>query len=267
VSALVRVNIGEAGILLREFAGAAEGGATVDFGQFCRLLLFLRRRGREGRAKGGAAAAGGAGGGAGAAPLPPSSPPTPAALAAAAGEQPIAPPSPLEAQMLQRIFDSFDVHHEGRLHVREALVGLALLDGRASSEGGGRPPVELLRLAYRVLDEEGRGAVPKERLGGVLLTVYPGLLPARVAELTGGASGGRAAISEEMFLQWAAQPEVFQELDLFKERLLGLQKGDWLKGLAEAERAAKEAAAKGRRERRGGWWCCPPAKKGAEKSA
>ena len=69
-----------------------------------------------------------------------------------------------------------------------------------------------------------------------------------------------------MFLQWASQPAVFQELDLFKERLLGLQKGDWLKGLAEAERAAKEAAAKGKRERRGGV-CCPPAKKGAEKSA
>lgn len=228
VEELVKINLAEAKAILQEFA-AHTTGSSVNFTQFAQLLLDLRRRAK---AAGGAAAS------------PSESAATPLALAVAAGE-PTAPsaagPTALEMGMLQRLFDALDVNHDSKLDLRELLVGLALLDGRAKADLAGGPPVELLRLAFQVLDEEGRGRVSSERLKSVLLTVYPGLAEERLAELKAEACGGGGDITEETFLKWTAQKEVWSELELFKARFLGFPKGDFLEAAAKKAAAEKKA--------------------------
>jgi Ca2+-binding EF-hand superfamily protein/1-acyl-sn-glycerol-3-phosphate acyltransferase len=222
VAELVKINLAEAKAVLQEFAVHATGSSvnfTVNFTGFAKLLRDLRRR---------AKAAGGAA-------TPPSAG-TPLALAAAAGE-PAAPtaagPMALEEGVLQRLFDALDVHHEGKLNLREVLVGLALLNGRAQADQAGGPPVEQLRLAFAVLDEEKRGTVSRERLVSVLLSVYPGLAEERLAELANSAAGGGGDITEETFLEWAAQKDVWGELELFRAHFVGLPRGDVLKAMTK----------------------------------
>ena len=245
VRALVRITLAEAKLLLGEFAAQgpdAARGSSIGFEQFAALLLSLRKRQRAAAAAA-AADAGGGGGGDGA--DTPCSPATAALAGIAAGEGGGGGgggggSSALEQGVLRRLFDAVDVHHEGRLQLREVLVGLALLSDRGLDEAGGHG--ELLRLAFLVLDEEGRGVVGRDRLGRLLHAVWPTLSEERLGEVFGEAAGGGGAITEATFLSWAASPRVFAELAAFRERFLGLGGGDWL--------GEGAAAAAGQRRRR-----------------
>ena len=264
LSGLVRVAPWEAKRIVTEFAGVrpdASRGSTIDFHQFADLLLALRRAQKAGRA---APPEGGGG-----------DCPSPSALLSRAAALPAGAAAPsdsasqLELSFLHRLFDMFDVRgerrrhplfslhqrprrallyltltppppqvrHEGRLDLREVLVGLALLDDRGVEGDAPGEHRELLRLAFGLLDEDGSGAVGVERIRRVFHAVLPTLSEERVAELFTAAAGGGASVSEASFIAWASQPGVFPVVLQLRERFFGMQQSDWLQLLAPPKRS------------------------------
>ncbi len=234
---LVRVRPVEAKRIVKMFAQVQQEG-TVDFQQFAKLLLDIRKAEKMQEAANTEEKK------AAATPVSDIAPTPSDALRLAASEPPpsLPPSSPraaqLEQQFLRKLFDVFDVHHTGKLHLRELLVGLALLDDRGL---GGQPDEhqELLRVAFQLLDEDGRGRVNAERFARVFHFLLPTLAEERYAELFAVAAAGGTEITEEKFLVWARQPEVFPTVLKLRERLFGLRQGDWLLFLDPSKSAAE----------------------------
>ena len=234
---LVRVRPVEAKRIVKMFAQVQQEG-TVDFQQFAKLLLDIRKAEKMQEAANTEEKR------AAATPVSDIAPTPSDALRLAATEPPpsLPPSSPraaqLEQQFLRKLFDVFDVHHTGKLHLRELLVGLALLDDRGL---GGQPDEhqELLRVAFQLLDEDGRGRVNAERFARVFHFLLPTLAEERYDELFAVAAAGGTEITEEKFLVWARQPEVFPTVLKLRERLFGLRQGDWLLFLDPSKSAAE----------------------------
>lgn len=225
---LVRVGPKEAQRITKMF-GERQKDSTVDFTGFAQLLLDIRKAEKEEMQK----AANTEEKGAAATPDSEIAPTPSDALRLAATEPPLSlpPSSPraaqLEQQFLRKLFDVFDVHHTGKLHLREVLVGLCLLDDRGL---GGQPDEhqDLLSVAFQLLDEDRRGRVNAERFGRVFHFLLPTLAEERYDELFRAAAAGGTEITEDKFLVWARQPEVFPTVLKLRERLFGLKQGDWL---------------------------------------
>ena len=128
------------------------------------------------------------------------------------------------------------MRHEGRLDLREVLVGLALLDDRGVEGDAPGEHRELLRLAFGMLDEDGSGRVGVHRLRRVFQTILPTLSEERVTELFAAAAGGGAAVTEASFLAWACQPDVFPVVLQLRERYFGMKQSDWLQLLVPPKR-------------------------------
>ena len=116
-----------------------------------------------------------------------------------------------------------DVNEDGRVGLREVLVGLALLGDKDSEDlrGGGTgseataPHVNFLNLAFALLDPGEEGAVQRSELEGVIHMVWPHLSTQRLHEISGeAAAGGGDTISRESFMAWCAKPAVMEALKL-----------------------------------------------------